>query len=349
MLKKLMTYGVGLAVVLGVMTSAQAAEKLRVAMVTSESGLGDRSFNDMMVEGLKRAKTDLDIEYVVIQPRAISDFQASLARAAGQKFDLIVGSSFDMVKPMEEVAKAFPDQKFGLIDAGMEVPNIVAAVAKDWEGSALAGYLAAKNAKNKKIGFVGGKDIPVIHRFFAGYYYGAKMADPNVEVFERYSGSFTDPAVGKEYTLALVNEGSDINYAVAGATSAGVIDAARESNTFAIGVDSNQNYLAPGHVLTSMMKRVDNITYDMIKSVKDGTFQGGKTLMYGVKEGGVDLAMDENNKDLISADVMKDLDGFKAKIVAGEVVVPNYLDLKPGAKEMGTPPIATPPSIADAK
>lgn len=236
-LKSLLKYGVALALGLSAVASANAAEKLRVAMITSELGLGDRSFNDMMVEGLKRAKDELDIDYVVIQPRAVSDFQQALARAAGQKFDFIVGSSFDMVKPMEEVAKAFPDQKFGLIDANMEVPNVVAAVAADWEGSFLAGWVAAKTTKTNKIGFVGGKDIPVIHRFFIGYYYGAKMAEPDVEVLERYSGTFTDPAVGKEFTLAMVKEGSDINYAVAGATSAGVIDAARESNTFAIGVD----------------------------------------------------------------------------------------------------------------
>ncbi len=349
MLNSMIKYSLALAVSLGGATLAYAASPLRVAMVTSESGLGDRSFNDMMVEGLKKAKTDFGIDYVVIQPRAVSDFQQSLARAAGQKFDLIVGSSFDMVKPMTEVAKAFPDQKFGLIDANMDVPNVVAAVAKDWEGSFLAGWVAAKTTKTNKIGFVGGKDIPVIHRFFVGYYYGAKMAKPDVDVLERYSGTFTDPAVGKEFTLAMVKEGSDINYAVAGATSAGVIDAARESKTFAIGVDSNQNYLAPGNVLTSMMKRVDTITYDMIKSVKDGTFQGGKTLNYGIKEAGVDLAMDKNNDGLISADTLKSLADVRAKVVAGEILVPNFFDLKPGQKEMGTPPLATPPSVANAK
>ena len=128
--------------------------------------------------------------------------------------------------------------------------------------------------KTGTIGFVGGKDIPIIHRFFVGYYYGAKMAKPEVKVLESYSGTFTDPAAGKEYTLALVNQGSDINFAVAGATSAGVIDAAKSSNTFAIGVDSDQNYMAPGHVLTSMVKRVDTQAFDMIKSVVGRDVQG---------------------------------------------------------------------------
>jgi basic membrane protein A len=341
-----------LAVVAGALLASQSAEaKLKVAMVTSESGLGDRSFNDMMNEGMKRAQKELDIDYVVIQPRSISEFQSSLARAAGQGFDLIVGSSFDMIKPMQTVAKAFPNQKFGLVDVGPDpvAPNVVSTVTKDWEGSFLVGAIAARTTKTGIIGFVGGKDIPIIHRFFIGYYYGAKMADPKVKVLETYSGTFTDPAAGKEYTLALINQHSDINFAVAGATSAGVIDAAKSTKTFAIGVDSDQNYLAPGYVLTSMVKRVDTQAFDMIKSVQDGTFKGGTVLYYGLKEGGVAAAMDQYNKGLIAPDVLKEVDDLEAKVISGAIVVPNFFDLKPGQKEMGTPPIATPPSIADAK
>ena len=351
-MKKFLT-GLGTAAALAASLLASQAEaaKLKIAMITSESGLGDRSFNDMMNEGMKKAKADLDADYVVIQPRSISEFQSSLARAAGQGFDLIVGSSFDMIKPMQTVAKAFPDQKFGLLDVGPDsiAPNVASTVTKDWEGSFLVGAIAAKVTKTGTIGFVGGKDIPIIHRFYIGYYYGAKMADPKVNVLESYSGTFTDPAAGKEYTLALINQKSDINFAVAGATSAGVIDAAKSTNTFAIGVDSDQNYLAPGHVLTSMVKRVDTQAYDMIKAVKDGTFKGGSVTYYGLKEGGVAAAMDEYNKGLIPNDVLKQVDDLKAKVIAGEIVVPNYFDLKPGQKEMGTPPMATPPSIADKK
>jgi basic membrane protein A len=341
-----------MAVVAGALLASQAAEaKLKVAMVTSESGLGDRSFNDMMNEGMKKAQKDLDIDYVVIQPRSISEFQSSLARAAGQGFDFIVGSSFDMIKPMQTVAKAFPNQKFGLVDVGPDpiAPNVVSTVTKDWEGSFLVGAIAARTTKTGVIGFVGGKDIPIIHRFYIGYFYGAQMADPKVKVLESYSGTFTDPAAGKEYTLALINQHSDINFAVAGATSAGVIDAAKSTKTFAIGVDSDQNYLAPGFVITSMVKRVDTQAFDMIKSVSDGSFKGGTVLYYGLKEGGVAAAMDEYNKGLISPEVLKEVDDLKAKVISGEIVVPNYFDLKPGQKEMGTPPIATPPSIANAK
>lgn len=323
----------------------------KVAMITSESGLGDKSFNDMMAQGMEKAKADFGADYVVIQPRAVSEFQSAIARAAAQGFDVIIGSSFDMIEPMKAVAKAFPDQKFGLVDVGPDpvAPNVASTVTKDWEGSFLVGYIAAKTTKTGTIGFVGGKDIPIIHRFFIGYYYGAKMANPNVKVLESYTGSFQDPAGGKEYTLALVNQGSDINFAVAGATSAGVIDAAKESKTFAIGVDSNQNYMAPGSVLTSMVKRVDTQAYDMIKAVNAGSFKGGEVKYYGLAEDGVAAAMDEYNKGLIADPVLAEVDGLKAKLLSGEIVVPNYFDLKPGQKEMGKPAMATPPSIADAK
>jgi len=351
MLKSLMKFSAAmLALGLAFAGSAEAA-KLKVAFVTSESGMGDRSFNDMMDQGMKRAVKELDIEYSIIQPRSISEFQSTLARAAGQGFDIISAPPFDMIKPMQAAAAAFPDQKFGLVDVGPDpiAPNVVSSVTKDWEGSFLVGVIAAKVTKTNTIGFVGGKDIPIIHRFFVGYYYGAKMAKQDVNVLESYSGTFTDPAAGKEYTLALVNQKSDINFAVAGATSSGVIDAAKETKTFAIGVDSNQNYLAPGFVLTSMVKRVDTQAFDMIKTVADGTFKGGTVLYYGLKEGGVDAAMDENNAGLIPEDVLKQVDDLKKKVISGEIVVPNYFDLKPGQKEMGTPPMATPPSVANAK
>lgn len=321
-----------------------AASKIRVAMVTSESGLGDRSFNDMMLEGFERAKKDFGIEYQVIQPRSISEFKSTLVRAAQMGFDLIIGSSFDMVEPMQEAAKLYPKQDFCLIDVGYDVlgPNIMSTVTKDWEGSFLVGAIAASLTKTGTIGFVGGKDIPIIHRFFIGYYYGAKMVNPNVKILESYSGTFTDPATGKEYTLALINKGSDINYAVAGATSAGVIDAAKETKTFAIGVDSNQNYLAPGYVLTSMMKRIDNQAYDAIKAKLDGTFKGGVVKVYGLKEGGVDYAMDQYNKGLIPDSVIKKVEELRAKVISGEIVVPNYMELTPDQKLMGKPPIPVP-------
>jgi len=325
---------------------SQALANIKVVFVTAENGLGDQSFNDMIHEGLKKAKEDLGIDFVVIQSRTISDFQSSLLRAAGQKPDLVLGASFDMIEAMRTTATTFPDQKFAMLDIGSDpiAPNVQGAVAKDWEGSFLVGVIAALESKSGKIGFVGGKDIPVIHRFFNGYYYGAKLARPEVEIFERYTGSFTDPAVGKEYALALVGSGADITFHAAALTGAGVIDAAKTSNTYAIGVDSNQNGMAPGSVLTSMMKRLDVLTYDAVQSVIDGTFEGGVNKQYGIKEGGVEAAMDEHNKGLISEATLAKLEEFKQKVIDGEIIVPNYIDLDPSAKQMGQPLIDRPSS-----
>jgi len=330
---------VGLAAVTGVV-----AAPLKVAMVTSESGLGDRSFNDMMYQGMQRAEKELGVKVNVIQPKSISEFKSTLARASQLGFYIIIGSSFDMITPMKEVAAQFPKQKYGIVDVGNDpiAPNVVSSVTKDWEGSFLVGAIAAKTTKTGIIGFVGGKDIPIIHRFYLGYYFGAKMIDPKVQVLESYSGTFTDPAAGKEYTLALINRKSDINFAVAGATSAGVIEAAKQTKTFAIGVDSNQNYLAPGFVLTSMVKRVDNQAYDFIKLVVDGKFKGGTVLVYGLKEKGVDYAMDDNNKGLISDANLKLVEDLRAKVISGQIVVPNYMELAPNQAMVGTPPMKNP-------
>jgi len=325
---------------------SQSIANIKVIFVTGENGLGDQSFNDMVHEGLKKAKAELGIDFVVIQARTVSDFQSSLLRAAGQKPDLVLGATFDMIEAMRTTANTFPDQKFGMLDIGSDpiAPNVQGAVAKDWEGSFLVGVIAALTSETGKIGFVGGKDIPVIHRFFNGYYYGAKLAKPEVEVFERYTGSFTDPAVGKEYALALVGSGADINFQAAALTGVGVIDAAKASNTFAIGVDANQNGMAPGSVLTSMMKRVDVLAYDIIQSVIEDRFEGGVNKLYGIKEGGVEAAMDEHNQGLISEQTLARLEEFKQKVIDGEIIVPNYIELDPAATQMGQPPIDRPSS-----
>ena len=336
---------------LGATHADAAGGRLRVAMVTSESGLGDRSFNDMMNLGMKRAVAQLGISYVVIQPRSIADFQSILVRAAGQGFDLIIGSSFDMIRPMQQAAALFPKQKFGLVDVGPDpiAANVESTVTKDWEGSFLVGAIAARVSKTGVLGFVGGKDIPIIHRFFIGYDYGAEMSKPGIKVLEAYSGTFTDPAAGKEYALAQIGQHADVTFAVAGATSAGVIDAAKSTHTYAIGVDSDQNYMAPGSVLTSMVKRVDNEAFDIIKSVSDGSFKGGTVRSYGLAEGGVDFAMDKYNAGLIPPPIVDYANGLRRKVIAGQIVVPNYFTLKPGATQMGTPPLPTPPSAAQAK
>jgi basic membrane protein A and related proteins len=334
------------AVAAAVSPVAVRAAAPRIIFVTAEGGLGDHSFNDMIAAGLDRAKASLGIDYVVIQPRAVSEFQSSLIRAASFRPALVLGASFDMITPIKAAAAAFPRQKFAIIDVGSDpiAPNVLGAVAKDWEGSYLAGVAAAMTSKTGTIGFVGGKDIPVIHRFFYGYYYGAKLVRPHIKIIESYTGSFTDPAAGKEYALAAINQGADVTFAVANLTGAGVIDAALSTKTFAIGVDSDQNCMAPGTVLTSMMKRVDNIAFNIVKSVQDGSFKGGIIKQYGLAQDGVQLAMDHCNRGLMSAATLAKIDEMRNKVVSGSIQVPNYIELDAHATKMGNPPIDRPPS-----
>jgi len=360
-----------LALPLGRQGTVHAAKHLRVVMITSESGLGDHSFNDEMVKGFQLAKSTLGVDYSVIQPRSISEFQAAIQRAAsggydiiiGSSFDMItpmqtvaiqraasggydiiIGSSFDMITPMQTVAKQFPNQKFGLVDVGPGSlgPNIASTVTADWQGSALVGAIAARVSKTGTIGFVGGKDIPIIHRFWIGYYYGAKLSNPKIKVLQSFSGTFTDPAAGSEYANALYDQGSDINFGVAGRTTISVLESAKTHKKLAIGVDSDENCLAPGYVLTSMVKRVDVEAYDLIKAVAAGQNQGGTVITFGPAQGGVEAAMDSCNKGLISPAILAYAKDFSQKLLSKQIVVPNYFDLKKGQKTMGTPSIAVP-------
>jgi len=333
-----------LALPLGRQGTVHAAKHLRVVMITSESGLGDHSFNDEMVKGFQLAKSTLNVDYSVIQPRSISEFQAAIQRAASGGYDIIIGSSFDMITPMQTVAKQFPNQKFGLVDVGPGSlgPNIVSTVTADWQGSALVGAIAARVSKTGTIGFVGGKDIPIIHRFWIGYYYGAKLSNPKIKVLQSFSGTFTDPAAGSEYANALYDQGSDINFGVAGRTTIGVLESAKTHKKLAIGVDSDENCLAPGYVLTSMVKRVDVEAYDLIKAVAAGQNQGGKVITFGPAQGGVEAAMDSCNKGLISPAILAYAKSFSQKLLSKQIIVPNYFDLKKGQKTMGTPSIAVP-------
>jgi len=325
----------------------EVAGKMRVAMVTSETGLGDRSFNDMMHEGVKRARDELGIEFVVIQPRAVSEFRPVLTRAASAGFDVIIGSSFDMIDPMKAVASAFPDQKFGLVDVGAEpiAPNVASTMTRDWEGAFLVGVVAARLTDSGTIGYVGGKQIPLIRRIFLGYYYGAKFTNESIRVLETYTGTFTDPGLGKEYTLALINQGSDINFGVAGATSSGVIDAAKSTDTYAIGIDSNQNYMAPGRVLTSLVKHVDKQAYDIIQSAIADSFFGGSVKHYGLENDGVSIAIDRYNRHLISDALLDEISTLKERVASGEIVVPNYFELRPNQTNIGKPAVPMPRSI----
>lgn len=312
-------------------TSAKVAN---IGLVTSDSGLGDRSFNDMGFEGVKMGAKDLGITYKVVEPRDQAEFEEqirALARDGG--FDLIIGLGSRMADPMSRVATDYPKQKFLIIDTTVDKPNVVSVIFKEHEGSFLAGVLAGlmttrTNVRGinpqKVVGFVGGKNMPVIRRFMGGYIQGVQYVEPLAEVLVGFTGTHTDPAKGKEYALAQIAQGADIVFQVATKTGEGVIAAAKEMNKWAIGVDADQDHIAPGFVLTSMMKRVDKAVFDVIKLVVDNKFVGGKSLIYGIKEGGVGLSPMNYTKDLIPADVLKFLQDVEKKVTAGEIYVEDY-------------------------
>jgi basic membrane protein A and related proteins len=237
--------------------------------------------------------------------------------------DPIVGIGFSQGTSLEKVAKDFPKLKFAIIDSVVTLPNVQSIVFKEHEGSFLVGMMAALASKTGKVGFVGGMDIPLIRKFACGYEQGAKYANPKAQVTSNMTGTtpaaWNDPARGAELAKAQFAGGVDVVFAAAGGTGIGVYQSAKDAGKLAIGVDSNQNHIQPGTMLTSMVKRVDVAVYNAFKGVKPGV------TALGLAEGGVDYAMDEHNAKLVSADMKKKVDAAKADIISGKIKVIDYM------------------------
>ncbi len=302
---------------------------LRVGLVFDVGGRGDKSFNDSAYRGLERAKEELGIYYEYIEPGEGSDRESGLRMLANQNFDLIFGIGFMFSDDITHIAKEFPEKKFACVDytvqPGREIPSNLAALKfKEEEGSYLVGAIAGLLAKTNKLGFVGGMDIPLIHKFESGYKAGVRAVNPKATILVGYAGvtgeAFKNPAKGKEIALSQYGQGVDIIYHASGSTGLGVFEAAREKKALAIGVDSDQYYEAPGYILTSMVKRVDNAVCDIIKDTIDGQFKGG-IHAFGLREDGVGYVYDENNRDLIPDEIRKKVEELKSQIIAGEIEV----------------------------
>jgi basic membrane protein A len=301
--------------------------ELRIGLVLSVGGLGDKSFNDSAYEGLKRAADEFGIKPVYGQPEQMAEDEKYLRQYAEQGMDLVIAVGFLMKDALDKVAGEFPETDFAIIDAVVEQPNVASLVFREHEGSFLVGAIAGLITETGKVGFIGGMDIPLIHKFEVGYIEGVKHVRPDADVVIAYAGSgpeaFHDPVKGKSLALSQFDRGADVIFQAAGSTGNGVIDAAQERGLFAIGVDANQNYMAPGHVLTSMLKRVDVSVYQIIKDVVEGKFEGG-IHVYGLEIDGVGYALDEYNKDLISQEVLERVEVIKADIVSGKIQVTDY-------------------------
>jgi basic membrane protein A len=308
--------------------SAAAAADISPAIVFDMGGKFDKSFNQGVFDGVERFRTETGIQYREFEVTNETQREQAIRKMAQRGSDPIIGVGFAQAPAIEAVAKEFPKIRFTIIDGVVELPNVQSVVFKEQEGSFLVGALAAMASKTGKVGFVGGMDIPLIRRFACGYVAGAKYVNPGVEVIQNMTGTtpsaWNDPGRGAELTKGQFDRGVDVVYAAAGGTGTGVYQAAKDAGKLAIGVDSNQNYLHPGTMLTSMVKRVDVAAYNAFKTAMDGTWKPGIQDL-GLADSGVDWALDENNKALITADMQAKVEQAKADIIAGKIKVHDYM------------------------
>jgi basic membrane protein A len=311
---------------------AAGGKRLRVGLVLDVGGLGDKSFNDAAHRGLVRAEQELDVEIRFVEPGDGSDREAALRQLAAGGFDVVFGVGFIFTDDIRAAAARFPSVKFACIDyaiaPGQPPPpsNLLALRFREHEGSFLVGALAALVSKSRRVGFVGGMDIPLIHKFEAGYRAGVKEVCPDCEVTAAYAGTepkaFADPTAGKELALAQYSRGADVIFHAAGKTGSGVFNAARERGKLAIGVDSDQRHEAPCCILTSMVKGVDVAVFETIRHAAAGTFQGGVREL-GLAEDGVGYVYDEHNARWITPEIRARVEELRRRVVAGEIAVPS--------------------------
>ena len=312
-------------------SAAEDKSKIHVGIVFDIGGKDDRSFNAAAWEGVQRAAKNLPIILRDIEPGTPNAIEPAMRAFAERHFDLIIGVGFAQAPIMEQVAKDYPNIQFAIIDGVSELPNVASLVFKEHEGSYLVGILAAKASHTGTIGFLGGMDIGLIHRFAKGYEEGARAVNPNIRVIENYvgvtDGAWNNPGKGKELSLAQIGKGADVIFTAAGNSGLGAFDAVEQQGKqngrathFVIGVDSNQNMVKPGFVLTSMVKRVDNAVYDIVNDVVNHRFSPG-IHVFGLDKDGVGYAMDNYNKDLVSPEAIQEAEAAKKKIIDGEIKV----------------------------
>ncbi len=298
------------------------------AIVYDLGGKFDKSFNEGVYAGAETFKKETGVEYRDFEPQNDAQREQALRRFARDGFSPIVAVGFSQETALKKVADEYPNVKFAIIDSVVKKPNVQSVVFKEHEGSFLVGLLAAQASKTGKVGFVGGMDIPLIRKFACGYVQGVKFARKDGEVFQNMTGTtgaaWNDPVKGGELAKSQIDRGADVIYHAAGGTGVGVLRAAVDAGKLGIGVDSNQNALHPGKILTSMLKRVDTATYTTFKQAKDGTWKAGVSVL-GLKEEGVGWALDDNNKSLITPDMRAAADKAAEDIKAGTVKVHDYM------------------------
>jgi len=316
--------------VLGVSLQSALAE-FKVGLVLDLGGKDDKSFNASAYEGATEARKKLGIYLKYVEPSDDNAFEPLLRAFAQKDFDLIIGIGFAQKEAVAKVAAQFPQKHFVIVDSQVDAPNVRSLMFEEHEGGYIVGAIAAMTSQTGKIGYVGGMDVPLIRRFEMGYEAGAKKINPQITVIANYVGvtpeAWNNPPRGKELALAQYNAGADVIFAAAGASGFGVFDAAEEKKKLAIGVDSNEDWVKPGQILTSALKRVDLAVFSAIQDAQNGKFTNGLK-RFGLADKGVDYSIDQYNEKLLPESVRQRADALKADIIAGKIVVPDYYKLK---------------------
>jgi basic membrane protein A len=307
---------------------ALAQDDFQPAVVFDMGGKFDKSFNEGVWNGVKKFSDETGIAVMEFEVTNETQREQAIRRMAERGADLVLGVGFAQADAIDAVAQEFPETEFAIIDVfWLDQPNLRQYQFKEHEGSYIVGVAAALASKTGKVGFVGGMDVPLIRKFACGYVQGVKATSPETEVYQNMTGTtaaaWNDPAKGAELARSQMDRGADVVYHAAGGTGLGVINAVADEGKLAIGVDSNQNGLAPGNVLTSMLKKVDVAAYEVLKDAMDGSFTAGVENL-GLAEGGVDWALDDNNADLVTPEMKAAVEEAKAKIISGEIEVHNY-------------------------
>lgn len=305
-----------------------------IGIIFTEAGLGGNSFNDLALEGVKQAAQDYGITYDEVEPKSVSDEEIIQDdMAASGDYDLIICVGAEQVDTLTNVANAYPEQRFALLDATVDLPNVASYSCKEQEGAFLAGALAAlakqeqvdeKLGSDKTIGFIGGVDNPLINRFAAGYKAGAEYIDPQIRVLVDYAGGFNDPTTAKTIANTFVEKGADIIFHASGASGMGMFQAAEEKGFIAIGVNLNQNSIAPDYIMASMLKKLDSCAYHAITSIVGDSYTGENQVL-GLGDGGVDITVKESNIQ-VPEDILKRLEEIRQGIIAGDIQVPSELN-----------------------
>lgn len=303
------------------------AANFSASIVYDTGGKFDKSFNESAYNGIVKFNKD----HGIMAKEAIVNNEAQreqvLRNMAKKGTDVVIANGFSFTQSMQKVAAEFPKTKFVLIDAVVKADNVLSVVFKEHEGSFIVGMAAAMSSKSKKVGYINAMNMPLLNAFECGYVQGVKYVDPKVEVLSNVIGStpssFNDPGRGAEIAKSQFDRGADVVFPVAGPTGLGVFQAAKDAKKLAIGVDSNQNSIVPGTVLTSMVKRIDQAVYDNLLAAKNGQFKAGVREM-GLKEGGVDWALDQHNRALITPEMEKKIKDARQQIIDGKLTVVDF-------------------------